>query len=44
MVLAGRDKLETLRLSGAIGDEAYRHVERALDLMELGALDIEAAP
>lgn len=38
MVGAGRRAIEALRQSGAIGDDAYRHVEEELDRMELTAL------
>lgn len=38
MVGAGRDAIEKLRRSGAIGDDAYRQVEEELDRMEVTAL------
>ena len=42
MMIAARRAIETLRRSGAIGDDAYRRVEEELDLMELSAQPTEA--
>jgi CPA1 family monovalent cation:H+ antiporter len=41
MVHAGRVAIETMRRSGSIGDDAYRHVEEELDRMELAALPVD---
>ena len=41
VVDAARRSIESLRSSGAIGDNAYRRVEEELDLMELSAQTAE---